>query len=84
MAFSILMLGILNLPPVLNGQSPDYRFWIREVVLHTPGVRDAPVAQDASRVGMTGVAARRPQAAPRPPATAKERRVPAARLAALS
>ena len=66
MAFSILMMGILNVPPVLNEQSPDYRFWIKEVVLHTLGVRDAPVAQNESRLGMTAAPARRPTTAPAP------------------
>ena len=84
MAFSILMMGILNVPPVLNEQSPDYRFWIKEVVLHALGVRDAPVVQDESRVGMTVVPARRPQGAVRRPVTAKESRVQAARLTSLS
>ena len=43
MAFAILMLGLLNAPPVLNENSPDYRFWIKEVVIHALGVRAAPV-----------------------------------------
>ncbi len=54
-AFSILMLGLLNAPPVLNEHSPDYRFWIREVVVHALGVRGAPVANHA-QAGSAGLA----------------------------
>ena len=50
------MMGLLNAPPVLNENSPDYRFWIKEVVTHPLGVRAVPVEQSAhrARVSATG------------------------------
>ncbi len=82
MAFSILMMGILNTPPVLNAQSPDYRFWIKEIVSHSLGVRDAPVAQDECGTGVTAAAPRRPRAVVRQ-AGAAESKVAHGRVAFL-
>lgn len=41
-AFSMMQIGLMNRPPVLNPQSPDYRFWIREMMMHALSVKGAP------------------------------------------
>ena len=41
-AFAICINGVMNHPPLLNPESRDYRFWIREVVMHALSVRHAP------------------------------------------
>lgn len=42
---STLLNGVLNHPPRLHPDSPDFRFWLREVVLHALAIADRPVPQ---------------------------------------
>lgn len=43
-AFSVMQIGLMNRPPVLNPDSPDYRFWIREMMMHALSVKGVPTA----------------------------------------
>ena len=41
-AIAMIMHSLLNQPPVLNLQSLDYNYWLKEMVRHAISVRGAP------------------------------------------
>jgi AcrR family transcriptional regulator len=45
LAFSVMLAGLLNRPQILSPGSPEYRFWIKEIVMHALVVKNAPHAR---------------------------------------
>ena len=44
-AFSMMQISLMNKPPVLHPQSPDYRFWVKEMMMHALSVKGVPTAE---------------------------------------